>query len=138
VTSLVYTLQEVVSFPQPLTEGVLYFSSRFAVSAHKCACGCGNDVILAVNPAQWQLTRHHDGTASLRPSIDNSSFPCRSHYWIRSGKVDWYAPLTDEEVQEARARDRRARSAYYQQLSTPVGLLGRLRTWLNKVLKLPF
>lgn len=128
-----FVLQDVVSFPQPLTEGVLYVSNRFAASAHKCACGCGNDVILALNSAQWQLGRHDDGSVSLSPSIDNSSFPCRSHYWIRRGKVDWYAKLTKEEAVAARERDLKARTNYYRELNRSRGLFGDLWSWIKSL-----
>lgn len=134
MTGCSYTLEEVVSFPKPLAEGVLYISKRFAVSAHMCACGCGTDVILALSPAQWRLTRHADGTASLSPSVDNSSFPCRAHYWIRHGRADWYAQLTDGEVKRARVRDRRARDAYYRQLNAPRALHERVWNWLKSLI----
>ena len=131
-----FRLEEVVSFPQPLSPGVLYWSPRFAVTAHKCACGCGNDVVLGLNPAQWQLMKHADGTASLSPSIDNSSFPCRSHYWIRHGKVDWCGQLTIDEAQEARARDRRARDSYFSTLNAQQRPRSRLWTWVKSLFRL--
>ncbi len=127
-----FTVQNVVSFPRPLDEGVLYVSDRFAASAHKCACGCGNDVVLALNPAQWQLAKHPDGSASLTPSIDNSSLPCRSHYWFRHGRVDWYPRLTHAEAIRARTRDRQARDSYFQELNQGNHILGRLRKWINR------
>lgn len=112
-----YALREVVSFPRPLEEGVLYVSERFAASAHKCACGCGNEVILALNPAQWRFVKHEDGKASLHPSINNLAFPCRSHYWVRRGQVDWYPRLTASAARRASERDRRVRDVYYRQLN---------------------
>ena len=114
-----FRIEEVVSFPKPLEEGVLYVSKRFAASAHNCACGCGMKVILGLNPAQWTITRHPNGAGSLAPSVDNSSFPCRSHYWIRAGRVDWHGSLTPEQARNAKARDAKARKAYYRQSNSP-------------------
>lgn len=39
------------------------------------------------------------------PSIGNSSFPCRSHYFIIDGGVRWAGTYTDEMIALARERD---------------------------------
>lgn len=66
----------------------LYVSLRFRTSLHLCACGCGSEVWLPIRP-----DRHHlawDGeTITLKPSIGNWNFPCRSHYWIQDGRIQW-------------------------------------------------
>jgi hypothetical protein len=79
--------------PDQLEDGILYVSTTYATILHKCACGCGNEVVTPLSPSDWQLTFNGE-TISLYPSIGNWSFPCRSHYWIRKNEVvwvyDWY------------------------------------------------
>lgn len=71
--------QFVQSFPQKLEPGELYLAMEFATAAHLYACGCGNKVITPFSPTDWQLS--FDGeTVSLKHSIGNWSFKCRSHY----------------------------------------------------------
>lgn len=88
----------IVTVPDDLEEGVLYVSMTYATAIHLCACGCGEEVVTPISPTDWQL--RYDGEAiSLAPSIGNRRLPCRSHYWIRSGRVDWapdsgFAPPT--------------------------------------------
>jgi hypothetical protein len=79
--------------PDELEDGILYVSITYATVLHKCACGCGNEVVTPLSPSDWQLTFNGE-TISLFPSIGNWSFPCQSHYWIRKNEVvwvrDWY------------------------------------------------
>ena len=82
--------------PDQLEDGILYVSITYATVLHKCACGCGNEVVTPLSPSDWQLTFNGEAI-SLFPSIGNWSFPCRSHYWIRKNEVvwveDWYEEL---------------------------------------------
>ena len=93
----------VVRAPDQLDEGVLYVSLEYATALHLCACGCRSEVVTPLRPAQYSMT--FDGeSVSLRPSIGNWGFPCRSHYWIeRGGLVRWARTWSDEEVTWARA-----------------------------------
>lgn len=94
----------VVSIPEKLQPGRLYVSVTFATIAHLCCCGCGNEVITPLSPTDWRLV--FDGVSvSLTPSIGNWSFPCRSHYWVRRGRIVRARPLTQEAVDRGRARD---------------------------------
>lgn len=73
-------------FPLSLEEGVLYVSLEFNTAVHLCACGCKSETITKIAPKEWNLM--YDGKdISLFPSIGNWDYPCRSHYWIRDGKV---------------------------------------------------
>jgi hypothetical protein len=74
--------------PEKLEDGVLYVSVRLASAVHKCACGCGNEVATPFAPDGWEL-RFDGRSVSLHPSIGNGALPCRSHYWIRNGRVRW-------------------------------------------------
>lgn len=97
---------EFVEFmPDQLKDGILYVSMAFATVSHKCCCGCGNEVVTPLSPTDWKLI--FDGQSiSLDPSVGNWSFPCKSHYWIRNGKVRWVGMWTQEEINAGRAADR--------------------------------
>jgi hypothetical protein len=98
--------------PQTLEPGVLYVSIRHKSVLHTCACGCGSEVVTPLAPHRWQLS--FDGeTVSLEPSVGNSALPCRSHYFITKGEVDWRRPMTDRDVAWARRRDQRAVGAAF-------------------------
>lgn len=139
-----YRLVEVESFPCPLDAEILYFSDRFSTAAHACACGCGREVITPISPVQWRLTRGARGV-SLRPSIGNWNFPCRSHYWITDGEVDWAGDMSDAAIQAGRAFDATLRERYFEEKNAreeepPLpavqpeprrSLLARLIEWLS-------
>ena len=95
--------------PDSLEEGVLYVSLPYATASHLCACGCGEKVVTPIRPTAWSLT--WDGeSVTLNPSIGNWSQPCRSHYWIRQGRVVWSRTWSDIEVQVARKGSQRSRN----------------------------
>ncbi len=72
--------------PDDVQSGILYISLSYATAIHLCACGCGNEVVTPFSPRDWNL--HFDGeTVTLRPSIGNWNFTCRSHYWITNNKI---------------------------------------------------
>ncbi|WP_460611394.1 DUF6527 family protein [Hymenobacter terrigena] len=104
---------EFVEFlPTDLSAGVLYVSIPFATAAHLCCCGCGNRVITPLTPTDWKLT--YDGDAvSLSPSIGNWSFPCKSHYWVKRGKIKWAGRWSPEEVAAGRSKDRLAKKKHF-------------------------
>jgi hypothetical protein len=104
--------QLVQYIPEKLDSGVLYVSQQYRTAAHRCCCGCGEEVITPLGPTDWTL-QIVNGAATLDPSIGNWSFPCRSHYWIRSGKVVWAADMTQHQIQQGRMRDQRLRDAYF-------------------------
>jgi hypothetical protein len=106
------TCEFVEYIPAELAEGALYISIPYRTAAHRCACGCGNKVVTPISPADWQL--FYDGdTVSLTPSIGNWGFPCRSHYWIDSGRIRWSRAWTDNQIAAGRARDDHGRAKYF-------------------------
>lgn len=139
------TPQFVESFPQKLEPGELYLAMEFATAAHLCACGCGNKVITPFSPTDWQMS--FDGeTVSLKPSIGNWTFKCRSHYWVRSGRIEWAGDMSQEAINAGRKRDAEAKAR--RQPSRPVddlappsvpsqqsveapSLISRLKKWLG-------
>ncbi len=41
--------------PDVLDEGTIYVSIPFETVIHKCACGCGAEVVTPLSPAEWSL-----------------------------------------------------------------------------------
>lgn len=100
--------------PEELKEGVIYISMGFATAAHKCACGCGQEVITPFSPTDWKLT--YDGDSiSLSPSIGNWSYPCRSHYFIRNSRVAWASDMSPKAIELGRVHDRKIKATHYSQ-----------------------
>jgi Family of unknown function (DUF6527) len=103
----------VETIPEALEPGVLYVSMSLSNAIHLCACGCGQEVITPLSPTDWKL--YFDGeNVSLDPSIGNWSFPCRSHYWIRGGKVRWAGSMSAKEIEVGRLDDRQRKSVHYE------------------------
>ena len=100
----------VETMPDTLENGVLYVSMQYAMTIHRCACGCGHEVVAPLAPTSWIMT--FDGVnISLEPSIGNWSFPCRSHYWVRRGRIRWAGVMSQNEINEGRRRDTVLQSA---------------------------
>jgi hypothetical protein len=97
--------------PDHLAEGVLYISEEFAIAGHKCCCGCGEEVITPLNPAQWRLTKARN-TVSLYPSIGNWKYQCRSHYWIKNNQVIDAGPMKAATIEMVKQKDRRDKNRY--------------------------
>jgi hypothetical protein len=105
-------LQFVDAIPENLESGVLYVSMAYATAIHQCACGCGREVVTPFSPTDWKLW--FDGeNVTLEPSIGNWSFPCRSHYWIRGGKVRWAGEMSQYAIDEGRMQDRQRKAAQF-------------------------
>lgn len=102
-----YLPEFVESFPTPLDPGVFYVSLEYKTCAHLCACGCGEEAVTPLSPAQWSFT--YDGDSiSVRPSVGNWSLACKSHYVITKGHVWWARSFVPDEIARNRARDRAA------------------------------
>jgi len=103
---------DVEHFPDLLEDGVLYISEAYELAAHRCCCGCGEEVMTPLNPARWRLYRS-GARVSLVPSIGNWKFACRSHYWIRNNRVVPSYDMSDEEIAEVIEDDQLAREKYF-------------------------
>lgn len=128
------------NIPDLIEDGVLYVSIEYGTALHRCACGCGFEVVTPFSPSDWELS--FDGcSVSLNPSIGNWSFPCRSHYWIARNEVLWSHQLSERDIYHARRIDRARRV----RLPEPVvpgptrnqrdrdGCLMRVLAWLRRV-----
>lgn len=79
--------------PEELENGKLYISEKYSMSAHLCACGCGHETFLGLQPTwkgNWTLT-NNNGSITLRPSIGNfaGENPYHAHYFITNNKIEW-------------------------------------------------
>ena len=79
----------VEKIPMELKEGVLYIAPHYNCAMHKCMCGCGEVVSTPLDDVHgWKWT--FDGVnASLSPSIGNFQQKCKTHYFLKDGKVHW-------------------------------------------------
>jgi hypothetical protein len=103
--------------PNDLKNGIIYVSITFAIAAHKCCCGCGNEVITPLSPTDWKLI--FDGQSiTLDPSIGNWNFACQSHYWIKCNKVEWAQQWSQKEINAGRAHDALAKKKYFDNTKT--------------------
>jgi len=122
-------LEAVEFMPAKLQPGVLYVSKQYRTAAHLCACGCGEKVRTQLGDLGWRITEGRSGP-TLFPSIGNWQKPCRSHYFIRDGRVLWRASWTDEEVLEGRRAEEMRRDAHFQARSEDWWSL--FKRWLNR------
>lgn len=103
----------VKSFPDNLEGNVLYISLEYASMAHKCFCGCGEEVTTPLSPTDWKVL--FDGVnVSVYPSIGNWNLKCKSHYWIKENKISWSTKWDKERIKSAQDLDREIKDDYYQ------------------------
>lgn len=128
------TPQIVELAPSPLQDGALYISPKYKVAIHLCACGCGEKVVTPLSAAEWQVDLH-GGTVSMSPSIGNWSMACKSHYWIRKGRIVWSGAISKKAMKQVFAQDQQA-IALQQSLANAKspktgGWLGSFWRWLR-------
>lgn len=118
--AMILTHEFVEYIPDDLRDETIYVSMAFSTVAHKCCCGCGNEVITPLSPTDWRLL--FDGQSiSLDPSIGNWNFACQSHYWIKNNTVKWAKRLSQERINAGRTYDSLAKERYFDSIKTPVG-----------------
>jgi hypothetical protein len=105
-------LRNVETMPRELEPGILYVSRTFCTAAHLCACGCGSKIRTPLGPTEWSV-EDAPGGPTVHPSIGNWQKPCRSHYVIRRGEVEWAGQWSDAEVLAGRRAEERRRAAYF-------------------------
>ena len=98
--------------PNKIEDNILYISLNFGTVIHNCACGCGNEVNTPLSPTAWKMI-YNGKSVSLKPSIGNWSFECKSHYWITKNNVEWSLKWSDETIREVRAVEDSEREDYY-------------------------
>lgn len=128
---MIFTVKTVVSFPREFEPGVLYWSKEFEMSAHKCACGCGDVIQVPVDPQNFSITETATGP-TMRPSIGNWGV-CDAHYYITAGKVQWLQKLSREHIASSRAYENARRETHYATLRP--SMVARIKTWWNQLWK---
>ena len=93
---MTYTYQAVERIPKILSDGVVYHNEEFQLAALLCACGCGHRVTLLV-PDGHQVSSE-GGLATIRPSIAVCDAPCKSHYFVTAGRVEWLPAFTQAQA----------------------------------------
>ncbi len=88
-----YLYKAVDRIPKPLADGIVYHSEEYEIGALLCACGCGHRVSLLV-PDSHQVTSE-GGLATVRPSVSVCDAPCKSHYVISAGQVEWLPAFSE-------------------------------------------
>ncbi len=108
-----YFRHEFIEFvPERVEDGVVYVSIPYATAIHRCACGCGQEVVTPLSPTDWKLI--FDGkSVSLDPSIGNWSFDCQSHYFIRGNRILWCDQWSKDRIDLGRAYDADRKQGYY-------------------------
>ncbi len=105
--------------PDKVEPDTLYIALEFDTAVHLCACGCGNEVVTPLSPAQWAIT--YDGrSVSLYPSIGNWSYPCLSHYWIEKDQVRWSRKWSKAEIDAVRRKDADEGRRLFEEKQEPV------------------
>jgi hypothetical protein len=112
------------SIPANLEQGNLYVSMLYETAVHLCACGCGTKVVTPFGTHDWAIT--FDGTVSLRPSVGNGQQACRSHYYVRSNRIEWLPPISRRATLSAAVRDR---AAHTRQATLPAPKPWWRRAW---------
>ncbi|WP_354678502.1 DUF6527 family protein [Cupriavidus plantarum] len=76
---------------KPRTLYVVGENEPYWLAAFVCPCGCGETIQLPMITGQrprWTLDSKGTRLPSLSPSVDRT-VGCRSHFWIRAGKIWW-------------------------------------------------
>ncbi len=105
---------EFIPEQKEMEDGVIYISFEYDTAIHNCMCGCGEQVVTPLSPTDWKLT-YNGEAVSLFPSIGNWEFDCKSHYWVREGKVIWAEMWSEQRVRSGREADQVAKSHHYEQ-----------------------
>lgn len=134
--SNIIELKEVKYLPESLDEGVLYVSKKYDVAGHLCPCGCGNKVITPLGPTEWKFKKNR-GKPTLYPSIGNWELPCKSHYWIKEGRIEWSYQWSEEQILLGRQTEQEQKEQYLAQKRArrDKSCIYKVRSWFNKLLK---
>jgi hypothetical protein len=134
---LTYIYQAVERIPDPMIEGVVYHTHKFKLAALLCACGCRHRVMLLV-PDSHQVTSQ-SGLATIRPSIAVCDGPCKSHYFVTDGQVEWLpafsaaqaTSLMQNQIARHVAHDRKPQSLFEAAWSVVLLAVSRIRKFFR-------
>ena len=90
----VFRYEHVDDFPDTLIPTYVYLAGEKGnlwAAAMMCPCGCGEvielNLLKQARPC-WSVREHLDGSVSVQPSIWRQK-GCRSHFFVRNGRIDW-------------------------------------------------
>jgi hypothetical protein len=89
-----------------------------------------------LDPSEWSF-KELNNNPTLYPSIGNWQLPCRSHYWITGGNIEWSYDWSEDEIIAGREAEARKRKEYYDDLEakqTKKTILRRILDWFLKLL----
>lgn len=104
---------EFIPEQKEMQDGVIYISLEYDTAIHNCVCGCGEQVVTPLSPTDWKLT-YNGESVSLYPSIGNWEFICRSHYWIKKGKIVWAEDWSDKRIEANRYLDKKTKEKNFK------------------------
>ena len=52
---MIHHFQDTIPKSEQIEEGTIYISLKYNMTAHKCACGCGQLVPLPLSPNDWMV-----------------------------------------------------------------------------------
>ncbi len=125
-------LLKVHYLPKELEEGFLYVSNEFGVAGHLCPCGCKNKIITPLDPTEWSFKEVND-KPTLFPSIGNWQLPCKSHYWITDGVIEWSYQWSKVQIIEGREAEEEKRKLYYDNLENKHNKQSLFKRFINFV-----
>ncbi len=126
-------LLKVQYLPKELNEGFLYVSKEFGVAGHLCPCGCKNKIITPLDPTEWSF-KEISGKPTLFPSIGNWQLPCKSHYWIVEGTIEWSNQWSKEQIIKGHEVEEENRKAYYDILENKLKKQSLFKRLINFIL----
>lgn len=116
--------------PSEIEENTLYISIEYDIAKHRCACGCGADIVTSLSPARWKLI--YDGeTVSLSPSIGNWSHPCKSHYFITNDQVVWAGSISEDAMQKVVKNDQESLNSHIKKDSKGNNFIKMIKRFLR-------
>lgn len=106
ITKSYWRIVRVGELPDILKRGSLYLIGDGAPwsAALLCPCGCRDVIQLSLldgDPPRWRLSLDGDGLPTLVPSVRRTQ-GCRSHFFLRRGRVVWSREVANAERDGAR------------------------------------
>ena len=128
-------LEFVSNIPDELEDGILYISMNYTTAIHKCACGCGSEIVTPLSPVDWNLK--FDGVSiTLDPSIGNWSYRCQSHYLIIKNRVVWSDRWSRSRIEDNRQGYRElVEQIYDEKLSKEPSAISKGALSLRRILR---
>jgi hypothetical protein len=117
--------------PDNLEQGYIYISLEYNTAIHKCACGCGEEVVTPLSPTDWKLI-YNGESVSLSPSIGNWSFKCQSHYWLKNNDVVWAGKMSTKQIVEGRKEDIERKKRWHSQNKSQ----NKILKWFKRIFKI--